>query len=83
MCCTVYNLSRAVTASNTVDFPTNVNNGFSSAITAAGAGNIAAVFEDNSVAVIAMAAGQLLPVRIKRINSTSTTATGLTVHYAI
>lgn len=74
-----YNRARAVTASNTVDLP----GGVSDAISAAGAGNIAAVFPDDSVVVIAMAAGQLLPIAVKRINSTSTTATGLTALYVV
>lgn len=74
-----YNKAAAITPSNTADFLL----GETAAVTASGAGNIAAVFADNAVVVIAMAAGQLLPIKIKRINSTSTTATGLTALYVI
>lgn len=74
-----YNKAAAITPSNTVDLLL----GETAAVSAAGAGNIAAVFADNAVVVIAMAAGQLLPIKVKRINSTSTTATGLTALYMV
>lgn len=43
-----------------------------------GAGNVAVVWADDTVSVLeAVPAGTLLPVRAKRVNSTSTTATAL------
>ena len=74
-----YNKAAAVTPSNTADFLL----GETAAVVASGAGNIAAVFPDNAVVVIALAAGQILPIKLKRINSTSTTATGITALYMI
>ena len=73
-----YNRAQAVTASNTVNLDR-----ISDAISASGAGNVAAVYEDDRVVIIPMAAGQLLPIAIKRVNSTSTTATGIVAHNVI
>ena len=46
-----------------------------------GAGNLVAVGEDDATATFAVTAGQILPIRCKRVNSTSTTATGIVALY--
>lgn len=47
------------------------------------AGNVAVVAEDNtaSVVFVAVAAGQILPVRAKRVLSTGTTASSIVAMY--
>jgi hypothetical protein len=45
------------------------------------AGNVVAVDEYGTAVTYAMAAGQILPIRPIRINSTNTTATGLVAIY--
>lgn len=62
----------AITASDTVDF--NVN---TLAIMCTVAGNVVLVFEDSSTLTVPISANVLYPFRCKRINNTSTTATGL------
>lgn len=68
---TRYNLWRAITPSDTVDLPT-----LTDAILVGVAGNVAAVMENNQVAVLALPAGWV-PIAARRINATGTTATGL------
>lgn len=46
-----------------------------------GAGNVVAVKEDDSTQTFAAVAGQIIPGRFKRVNSTSTTATGIKAGY--
>ena len=46
-----------------------------------GAGNLVAVGEDDATATFAVTAGQVLPIRPKRVNDTSTTATGIIALY--
>ena len=45
------------------------------------AGNVAAVGDDDVVVVFAAATGQFLPLGVKRVNSTSTTATNIVALY--
>ena len=47
------------------------------------AGNVVVVFENGSTALMHAAAGVILPVKCIRINSTSTTATGLNALYQV
>ena len=67
-----YNHAIPVTPSDTVEIsgrPTD-------AIWVGGAGIVAAVFGENNVARnFTCVAGQLLPLRVKRVNATGTTAT--------
>lgn len=43
-----------------------------------GAGNVVVVWSDDTTStLVGVAAGTLLPIRVKRINSTSTTATSM------
>ncbi len=51
------------------------------AIYIGGAGNLVAVGDDDATAPFAVTAGQTLPIRPKRINSTNTTATGIIALY--
>jgi len=52
------------------------------AVYVGGAGNVVAVDADNTATTFtAVAAGTLLPIRVRRINSTSTTATALVAIY--
>ncbi len=46
-----------------------------------GAGVVAAVFPDDSIVNITAIAGQMLPIQIKRVNSTNTTATVMTGYF--
>ena len=46
-----------------------------------GAGNVACVGDDDAVTVFAFAAGEIKPLGPKRVNSTSTTATGIVALY--
>jgi hypothetical protein len=47
-----------------------------------GAGNVVVVFEnDTTLTLTAVPAGSFLPLRIKRVNSTSTTASSMAVFY--
>ena len=69
----VFNQWVAVTPSNTVDLPW-----LSHSVWVGGAGNVAAVMQDGVVATFTgVAAGEVLPIMAKRINSSGTTATSL------
>lgn len=48
-----------------------------------GAGVVAAVFQDGSVVNFTCTAGQILPIRIKRVNTTGTTATLMVALYQV
>lgn len=66
----VYNTAAAITKSDTVNLTR-----LSDAIFVGGAGIVAVVFEGDDVVNFTCTAGQILPVRAKRVNSTNTTAT--------
>ena len=68
-----YTRAEAITPSNTVD----ITSGLADGIYAGGAGDIAAVFQDGSTATFTVVAGQFLPIRVRRVNATGTTATAL------
>ena len=66
-------LYSAVTPSDSVDFDTICR-----AIYVGGAGNVVAVRHDGTaVTFTAVPAGTVLPIAVRRINSTSTTATAI------
>jgi len=47
-----------------------------------GAGNVAFVgYNDSVVTIIGVPAGTLLPIQVKRVNSTNTTATNMVAFY--
>lgn len=60
---------------------TNIPEGPTDAIYVGGSGNMVVVFMDNSTVTFAVVAGQVLPVRAKRVNSTNTTATNMAALY--
>lgn len=68
---TPYNVAVAVTPSDTVDFA----QGPTDAIYVGGAGVVAAMFASGATVNITAVAGVLLPLKVKRIASTGTTAT--------
>jgi hypothetical protein len=74
-----YNKAEAVTKSDTVGFQL----GLCDALQVGGAGVVAAVFQDDSVVNITAIAGQVLPIKIKRVNSTNTTATVMTALFRV
>jgi hypothetical protein len=78
-----YNVSRPITKSDTVNFPTNVKDGVCDAILVGGAGIVVVVYPDDKTDQITCVAGQILPVRAKRVNSTTTTATVMTALYEV
>lgn len=66
-----YTRAYAVTKSDTVNFEP----GPCDALYVGGAGIVVAVFEDGTTVNFTAIAGGILPIRIKRVNSTTTTAT--------
>ena len=79
-----YKKAVAITPSDTTDFvPQGTSDNLTSAIYIGGAGVVVVVFQDGSTASFTCIAGQILPVKAKRVNSTSTTATLLVALYDI
>jgi len=72
-----YNRFYAVTPSNTVDFPW----GPCEAIFIGGNGVLQVVAQDGTVTAFDHAKGFILPIKAIRVNSTSTTATGIVALY--
>jgi hypothetical protein len=72
-----YNKAAAITTSDA----TNLPGGLTEAVYVGGAGVVVAVFEDGTTANFTAVAGAILPLRVKRINATSTTATLLVALY--
>lgn len=70
---------RAVTPSDTVNLP----EGVCRALWVGVAGNVTVLAEDDTLAVTltASSAGQIIPVRTRRVNSTNTTATTIVAMY--
>lgn len=78
-----YNKCLAITKSDTVDFsPYTVNGTLTNAVYVGGAGIVEAVFQDGSTADFTAVAGEILPIAIRRVNSTTTTATLMVACYA-
>lgn len=75
----VYNKAFDITKSDTVDIVT----GLTDAVYVGGAGILVAVFQDGSTAQFTCVAGQLLPLALKRVNSTTTTATLMLALYQV
>lgn len=78
-----YSQARDITKSDTVNFDVNLNGGLCDAIWVGGAGIVVAVFQDGSTNNFTCVAGSLLPVRAKRVNSTTTTATLMVAMYSV
>ena len=66
----VYNVAVPITKSDTVNLDR-----LTDGIYVGGAGIVVAVMQDDSAVSFTCIAGQVLPVRAKRVNSTTTTAT--------
>jgi len=71
-----YNEGSAIVTSDTVDLTR-----LTDAIWVGGAGIVVAVFQNGRTANFTCVAGQLLPLRVKRVNATSTTATLMVALY--
>lgn len=76
---TPYNNAVAITKSDTINFV----NGPCDAIYVGGAGIVVVVFETGAVVNFTCVAGQLLPVRAIRVNSTTTSATLMNAMYQV
>jgi hypothetical protein len=74
----IFNQASAVTPSDTVNLPR-----VSDALLVGGAGVVAAVFENDTVTLLTVTGPIVLPVRVKRVNAASTTATGLAALYTV
>lgn len=79
----LYNRAIPITPHNTTNF-INVGGQLTcEAINVGAAGTLAVVFEDDATAAFTVVAGQVLPVKVKRVNATGTSATGLLALYRI
>ena len=75
-----WNVWRAITTSDTVDFA----EGLTGALWVGGAGNVAAVMQNGTVVTFTgVTAGATLPIAARRINATNTTATNLVALRAV
>jgi hypothetical protein len=75
-----YNRIKAISASDTVNLP----DGVCDAILVNGAGNVVVVLENDETATITgVVAGTILPLTVKRVNATSTTATNMYALYYV
>jgi len=71
-----FNYHYDIVPSDTVDLPrTAPHFGFTEALFVGGAGIVNAVMEDNTTRQFTCVAGQILPIRCKRVNAAATTAT--------
>lgn len=69
-------------AAAVVPHDTNELTSYTRALYIGGAGNLVAVFPDGSaVTFTGVPAGSILPIRVKRVNSTNTTATNIVALY--
>ena len=75
---TPFNKSFTITKSDTVNFPV-----LTEAIYVGGAGIVIVVYEDDSTQSFTCPAGALLPVKAKRVNSTTTSATLMVGLYTV
>jgi hypothetical protein len=73
----IYNHTEAVTKSDSVNLTTYDGNSkrLTDALYVGGAGIVVAVFGDDSTGQFTAVAGEILPLAIKRVNSSTTTAT--------
>lgn len=74
---TTYKHFAAITKHDTDDIPT----GLTRAVYVGGAGIVVAVAQDGSAVEFTAPAGALLPIQVKRVNSTTTTATLMVALY--
>ena len=75
-----YNVWRPVTPSDTTDLP----DGLTNALWIGSGGDVAAVMQNGQVQVFAaVPAGAWMPLTVKRINASGTTATGIIALYFV
>lgn len=70
-----YNFAELITKDDAANITSYASRGTTDAVYVGGAGVVVAVFQDGSTASFTAVAGEILPLAIKRVNSTSTTAT--------
>lgn len=78
---TPFNQALAITKSDTVNIRADAR--LTDAVYVGGAGIVVAVFQDDSTAQFTAVAGEILPIAIKRVNSTTTTATLMVALYQV
>lgn len=78
-----YSNAVAITKSDTVNFDLVNNSPVCDAIYVGGAGIVVAVLQNDATVNYTCVAGQLLAVRAKRVNSTTTTATLMVAQYSV
>lgn len=85
-----YNYAKLITKSDTVNFDGTTYSGTAAtkaipceAIYVGGAGIVVAVLEDGSTQQFTCVAGQILPIKAIRVNSTTTSATLMEALYTI
>jgi len=85
-----FNRAESISKSDTVNFDGSTYSATAAVkatpaygIYAGGAGVVVAVFEDGTTASFTVTAGQLLPLKCIRVNSTSTTATLMIALYHV
>ncbi len=78
----IYNQFQAITKSDTVNIEQYVDAGrLTDAVYVGGAGIVVAVSQDGKTANFTAVAGEILPIAVKRVNSTTTTATLMVALY--
>jgi hypothetical protein len=70
-----YNKAAAITPSDTVNIAGGPPGLLVDAIYSGAGGTVAAVFQDDTVVNFTTVAGEILPIRIKRVNAAGTAAT--------
>lgn len=78
----IYNRSLAVTKSDSVNIPL-LNGTGPTGLQCGEAGVVVVVWEDGTLGTFTVAAGSILPFRIKRVNSTNTVGTLFQALYQI
>lgn len=77
-----YSKAVPVTTSDTANISGPFGN-LTDALYVGGAGIVVAVFQDDTAVNFTAVAGEILPIRIKRVNAATTTATLMVALYAI
>lgn len=75
-----FNRGKTITPSDTIDIDGNTASGnknpkTTDALFIGGAGIVAAVFQDGTVCNFTVVAGEMVPLKLRRVNNTTTTAT--------
>lgn len=79
-----FNTGIAITTSDTADFgPFLATERLTDAIYVGVSGNLVAVWQDGTTTTFTAAAGGVLPIAVRRINATNTTADDLVALYEV